>query len=295
VILGGVTAFLGYVFFALGKRDLGKVCVNAAPILIFFGFIAIEVAIFEAYLQKTQTITLEACKETFRIEKMEDLPIFTTCVFTGYYPSKAGDIASVGFVTFVLFFWLLPFAFLFSFLYGLFKDTLSSFFGSAGPTVTPVITFIVATYGARQMIGGFLIDLFAYGSWGLVGIFIPLILAVGLKKILDSFFAVKVEEAVIWGAVGQDVWTKVAKTEEELKKTREALQGLLNTGQLTREEIDAMIGRLRGEKGNLQYLLQRKDLRRKEKAALEAELNVLNNEIESLEKIKGKLEEFKPR
>jgi hypothetical protein len=77
-------------------------------------------------------------------------------------------------------------------------------------------------YGARQMIGSFLIDFLAYGSWGLVGIFIPLFLAMGIKRLLNTYIAVDVKDAKIWESVGYNLWAEIEQKKAIIAKLESA-------------------------------------------------------------------------
>jgi len=251
IIVCGAIAFAGYVFYQLNFIALAKICLYTSPILLFFGSLLIELSVFQAYFTQTTMITLEQCKETFSITNLEQVPVFITCIFTGYFPAASVSFSSLAFVSFIIFFWLLPFVFLFAFLYGLFGSIMSPMFGGGeiGKTVTMVITFIVATYGARQMIGAFLIDFFAYGSWGLVGIFIPLILAVGMKKILDSFIPIKFRHDMLWRTIGVDQWAEIKRLEDEVRQLQQAKMGLEQAGKDlgdVRSRADSIIAMARG-------------------------------------------------
>lgn len=224
VIASGSIIFVGYVLYQLKQYGPAKFCLNVAPILLFFGFILIELTVFSAYLSSTSAISVTQCQQGFVMNRVEDIPLFTTCLFTGYYPSQGISFASLSFATFVIFFWVLPFAFLYFFFYGLFESTMTPMFGGGGTgkTVSTVISFIVAMYGARQAIGAFLIDLLAYGSWGLVGIFIPLFLVLGIKKIMDHTIPVKFVDQTVWSAVGVDVWAECKRLENDIKELQQA-------------------------------------------------------------------------
>jgi hypothetical protein len=233
VLISGAIAFSGVVFYKWGHHTtIAKICLNASAIILFFGALIIELVVFGSYFTKTTSISVTQCTESFQLTQLGDFPIFTICLFTGYFPVAGVSFASLAFATFIIFYWLLPFAFLFAFVYGMFESTMSSMFsGNTGKSVTSVLTFIVAMYGARQMIGSFLIDFLAYGSWGLVGIFIPLFLAAALKRIFDSFMPLKIEEETLWDTIGVDTWARIKELEEDLKKTQEAKLALAEKGQ----------------------------------------------------------------
>jgi hypothetical protein len=238
----GVIAVIGYILYQFKAISWAKICLNLSPILLFFGSYFVEATAFAMYINKVSTITVNACTETFTLSKIEDLPIFTTCLFTGYYPSQGTSFTSLSFLTFVLFYWFLPFFFLFFFLRGLVKDTFKGLFGSESETVTNVLVFIIAAYGARQMIGSFLIDFAAYGAWGLVGIFIPLMFAVFLKRILDWAIPVEIEENILWKMIGMDVWAELSKAKDELNNVKRSLEGMVKAGVASRKEIERLIG-----------------------------------------------------
>jgi hypothetical protein len=240
VIISGAIAFGGYAFYKFGWKTSAKICLTLAPVILFFGSLLIELTVFKAYLSKATSISVTQCTETFKLNQWQDIPMFMTCVFTGYFPAAGVEFASLSFVTFVIFVWLLPFTFLYFFFYGLFESTMTPLFsgGSTGKTVSTVISFIVATYGARQVIGTFLIDFLAYGAWGLVGIFIPLLLAVGLKRLLDSFIPIEMVEQTVWSAIGTNVYAQLNKAREEVTRLQNALLEAKRMGD--QRAIDAM-------------------------------------------------------
>jgi len=74
------------------------------------------------------------------------------------------------------------------------------------------------------MIGAFLIDFFAYGSWGLVGLFIPLALTAAIKQILQSLIPTEIKGAEVWRTVGIDLYAKLREAEKEAKHLEDAVE-----------------------------------------------------------------------
>jgi hypothetical protein len=255
VIISGALAFFGYVAERAGAHGTAKFLVNACPVVLFVGAIIVESAFFGTYLAQTSSISVTSCKESMTVNSVEQIPMFTTCLFTAYYPSQGMNFASLSFATFIIFFWLLPFVFMYYFFYGLFESTMGSMFGGGGTgkTVSVVISFIVAMYGARQMIGSFLIDFLAYGSWGLVGIFIPLFLAAGIKRLLNTYIATEVPGAEIWSAVGTDAYAELRNAEQRVRDANDAMQQAVALGD--RNAQQAITQNMRGLANSLDGLV----------------------------------------
>jgi hypothetical protein len=228
IVAAGVCAILSYATYKIYEGTghqvaltLCKDLLNATPVMVFLGFIAIEIAIFTGLWEKQTTVFFEKCEAGWELKEASDIPKFLVCVLTGVYPSE-GSITSVSFVTFILFFWLFPFFFLLYFFIGLFEGMFSGLFAHS-TQVTYVMAFIVAMYGARQLIGGFLLDLYAYGVWGLVGIFIPLSLALGIKKLLDWAIPIRQEEAKFWSEFGSGVIIEAKQLKDEINRVQQLL------------------------------------------------------------------------
>jgi len=255
VIISGALAFFGYIAESLGQNGIAKVLVNACPVVLFVGAIIVESAFFGAYLTQTSSISVSSCEESLAVNNVEQIPMFTTCLFTGFYPSQGMNFASLSFATFIIFFWLLPFVFMYYFFYGLFESTMGSMFGGGGTgkTVSVTISFIVAMYGARQMIGSFLIDFLAYGSWGLVGIFIPLFLAMSIKRLLNTYIAVDVKDAKIWESVGVNVWAQIEEKKAMIAKLESAALGAKSEGR--QDIINHVKGQCDVEIRGMDYLI----------------------------------------
>ena len=279
IILAGVFAFLGYVSYSVGQNRIAEVLLNAVPVMVFFGFMAVEIAVFTGLWEKQTTVFLEKCETGWELKEAGDIPKFLVCVLTGVYPSE-GSITSVSFVTFILFFWLFPFFFILYFLIGLFESMFSGLFAHSRQ-VTYVMAFIVAMYGARQLIGGFLLDLYAYGVWGLVGIFIPLSLALGIKKVLNWAIPIKLEEAKFWSEFGGGVIIEVKQLKDEMNKVQQLLMEAITKGD---QELANLLGNKINELENRVAVLEEavKNLPGELGRQLKAEIKNLNRKLNVL-------------
>jgi hypothetical protein len=235
VILGGASAFLAFTLYKIYEKTgndqiltLSKILLNITPPMVFFGIIAVEMSVFTGLWGKQTTLFLEVCEKGFELKEAGDIPKFLVCVLTGVYPGE-GNITSVSFVTFVLFFWLFPFFFILYFTRALFEGMFTGLFPNS-KHVSDVLAFIVAIYGARQLIGGFLLDLFSYGVWGIVGIFIPLTLALGIKKLLDWAIPIKIEEATFWTEFGSGVIIEANQLKDEINRVQQLLREAIAKG-----------------------------------------------------------------
>ncbi|MEM5830815.1 MAG: hypothetical protein QXO40_01250, partial [Candidatus Aenigmatarchaeota archaeon] len=157
--------------------------INIGFALVFLGILLIEVfIIFPTFYEiREQALEYKKCEEIGVLR----LSIIS-CLITGYEPVDKDIINVVAFWIFII---ILPFAVIFAITYGLFHGIgLSEIFGEHGKTVVSIVTFATAMYGMRQFIGPYLIDLLAYGVWGIFGVLVACIITAGLRfTILKTF------------------------------------------------------------------------------------------------------------
>jgi len=178
-------------FVSAYNYNLGKLMRKLAYFILFVHLLLIELAIFKPYIKRTD-INIINCTNVFFPSKTSknivyDSLAYASCIFAGYVPENQTEI---GWITFILFYILLPFAFIWAFVHGLMKDIMSGWFAQT-PQVISVLSFITAIYAARTMLGGFLLTFLGYGAWGLAGIFIAVFLVKGLENILEKMFAIE--------------------------------------------------------------------------------------------------------
>ena len=245
VALLGALIFLGIVsVFYLNNPKLAKMFFNISIIVTFFATLGLEMVLFGMYIQKAPTIPYEKC------EKEESSIHIASCILTGYKVSS--EFASWELASFWIFFILLPFAFVFIFLHGLLAPV------KLFPTPAMlVINFVISAYATRQIFGVFLLDLAAYGVWGVVGVFIPLFLSFILKRVFDIFLG-PIEEAkkTLYGQIAAhyyaslvDIDKKISELEsvikniaidpETLKSIKSTIESLLSVVKGLEQEIKA--------------------------------------------------------
>jgi len=178
------------------KPDWGRNLAKVALLLVFAGVLLIEVPLVQSFLGKRTEVSIEECKnilfpktnETSTL--MVDAIKYASCVLTGYFPTT-DQLNEVGWVTFYIFYIILPFAFIFAFMYGLMNALgFESFFGAVAKPVITVLTFVISMYATRVLFGAVLLEFLGYGAWGLVAVFIAIIITGGLWKLMSGLYPV---------------------------------------------------------------------------------------------------------
>jgi hypothetical protein len=169
-----------------------KRLVKGALILVFVGVLLIELPLISS-TQHPVEVSMEECKNQFfpETEKaLTDAIKYASCILTGYFPTTE-QINEVGWVTFYIFYIILPFAFIFAFMYGLMSGLgFESFFGAVTKPVVTVLTFVISMYATRVLFGAVLLEFLGYGAWALVAVFIAIIITGGLWKLMSGLYPV---------------------------------------------------------------------------------------------------------
>jgi hypothetical protein len=186
-ILIGISAFL--------KPSWGRPLAKAALVLVFVGVLMIEAPLVQPFLKRTE-VSMEECKNFFipatneTSTLMVDTIKYASCVLTGYFPTTS-QASEVGWVTFYIFYIILPFAFVFAFIYGLMNALgFESFFGAVAKPVITVLTFVISMYATRVLFGAVLLEFLGYGVWGLAAVFIAILLTMGLWKLISGLYPI---------------------------------------------------------------------------------------------------------
>ncbi|MEM0243127.1 MAG: hypothetical protein QXT34_01575 [Candidatus Aenigmatarchaeota archaeon] len=171
-ISSGCLYFLGYV--SAKTRNIvkySKYFFDASAIVAFIGIFIVELLIFSQYVNISKLPIVE-CKGDVSFFEVQR---FFFCIFLG--SELSGEQPFWMWISFFIFGFIIPFVLMFSLVYGLFFGMgLHQLFGRYGKEVVGVIAFVTALFGARQLIGVFLIDLLAYGVWGIFGVMISFII-----------------------------------------------------------------------------------------------------------------------
>jgi hypothetical protein len=212
----GVSGFLPY--------GWGKFLRYIAYFCLFILILILELNIMKTYIERypSQEITLENCTTLFgkkeKPENVIDVVGIWSCVTTGYFPSKEGEL---GWSIFAIFYIILPFAFVWTFIYGMMTGIgFKSLFGNFGKQATILLSFIISMYASRQLFGFFLLDMFGYGAWGLIGVFGAAFFTLALNHMIERWYKI-------------EVWTKKIKDSitialERDKNAKKALVAYLN-------------------------------------------------------------------
>ncbi len=200
-VLVTISAFFPY--------KLGKYARIVAYIFLFIFLLIVEVSILKHFVKRVD-VNIESCQNIFFPQSsanniVYDALSYVSCIFTGYVPQNQ---TLIGWSIFILFYIILPFAFIWAFIHGLMKEIMSNWFQQT-PHVISILSFITAIYATRTLFGAFLLTFFGYGVWGLAGIFIAIFLVKGLEKLIENRFVI--EEY-------REELKKLIKNENELRR-----------------------------------------------------------------------------
>jgi hypothetical protein len=183
----------------------GKILREIALFCLFIMILLVEINIVKPFVKATK-VDMTACQNYFQPsttgQVVYDALKYTSCVFTGYFPTTEGDL---GWTVFYIFYLILPFAFIWLLIYSIIKSIMEGWF-PVQFNISALLSFIIALYSSRTLMGGFLLDFAGYAAWGLGAIFLAIIFTKGLDKIMKDWY----------------------KTEEMAKETREAIESELD-------------------------------------------------------------------
>ena len=283
ILLAGIIFILSAFVPARWRKSVRKV----SYLSLFLGILLLEISIISPYLIKSE-ISIEECKTLFPSvteAPEEKVPFWNalgavSCVLIGYFPVEHTPL---GMATFFIFYLLLPFVFIFAYIYGLMVGIgISEWFGSIGGSVTRVLSLVIALYAARLLFGHVLLQFLGYGAWGLVAIFIPIFIVKGLEHMMEKMFGI------------EEYYLEKIKTEKDIKKgihkyVSALRESLLNI-QTPKDRLEAVAAIVElDEFAKLKGHLGRKNphILNIQKWAMEAERILIKSEGEG--KIKGRL------
>lgn len=241
------------------KPDWGRNLAKVALLLVFAGVLLIEVPLVQPFLKRTE-VSMEECKNFFipatneTSTLMVDAIKYASCVLTGYFPTTT-QASEVGWVTFYIFYIILPFAFIFAFMYGLMNALgFESFFGAVAKPVITVLTFVISMYATRVLFGAVLLEFLGYGAWGLAAVFIAVIITGGLWKLMSGLYPV-ITPLLEGPALARAEWiigrltnpeTFRVLSEKEKKDLEKELEQLAANYPSVRRKVNEMFRRGRG-------------------------------------------------
>jgi len=209
-VLLGISAFLPY--------NWGSVLRSISYISLFIAILLLEMGVMSVAVEKHPMLNITECKGMLppEGEKVPQGGIWnafhaTSCILTGYFTK---EFTALGFTTFFIFYFLLPWVFIFAYTYGLMRGMqLETWFGggNVGKNIIIVLSLVISLYATRVMFGAFLLEFLGYGMWGLAGIFIACLLTRGLQYQIEKEFTFEKE------------WHKTRKKmDEKLRRERQA-------------------------------------------------------------------------
>jgi len=166
----------------------GKILREVALFCLFILLLLIEINIVKPFVKATK-IDMETCKSYFipstSGQVVYDALKYTSCVLTGYFPKEEGNI---GWAVFYLFYIILPFAFIWAIVYGLMKTVIGNWFGRISFNIHALLSFIIAMYATRTLMGSFLLEFAGYGAWGLGALFLAVFFTKSVGSIMDNWY-----------------------------------------------------------------------------------------------------------
>ncbi|MHA1828270.1 MAG: hypothetical protein ACTSX6_06440 [Candidatus Heimdallarchaeaceae archaeon] len=238
-ILVAISAFL--------PSKSSKVTREVAYLLLFIAIIITVFGLMAPFAHKVEVDT-ENCANVFfpkstATSVVYNVVDYASCVLTGYYPKESPETANVAWTSFYVFYLILPFAFILVLIYGLMKSmAIGSWFGDFGGAATKILSFIIALFAARVLMGEVLLEFLGYGAWGLGVIFAGIFIVNGLKHMMESWYKVEEAAATTREMIGKEIELK-RKSMENLRKylnkikTQIELNMLIRPGQAPRIEI----------------------------------------------------------
>ncbi|MCX8190755.1 MAG: hypothetical protein N3D78_01015, partial [Candidatus Aenigmarchaeota archaeon] len=124
---------------------------------MFIMIISIEISIVGIHAEQVTKFNIEDCKVGGIFPSKENLKngtfiydalAYTSCILTGKFPSEQSEI---GWVTFYIFYLILPFAFIFVLLYAIISGIGLESWLNIGKNIKRVLSFIIAMYATRTM------------------------------------------------------------------------------------------------------------------------------------------------
>jgi MFS family permease len=218
VIVAGLLAFGGYYYAMKGDANKAKMFFNSSVISVFFLILIIEALVFAAFMTKGQ-IPYEECETKRQTQEIKPIE-FLSCVITGYTLSSEVEDVLWQQISFWIFFIILPIVFIYSLVWGFLSPT-----KLLPQPAMRVIAFVLAAYAARQVFGTFLLDLAAYGAWGVAGIIIPLLLSLMLKRVFDAFLGpLEVIKGTFYAMIGAEFYSWISDIDKKLDKIEATLK-----------------------------------------------------------------------
>ena len=233
-VLLGISAFLPY--------NWGSVLRSISYISLFIAILLLEMGVMSVAVEKHPMLNITECKGMLppEGEKVPQGGIWnafhaTSCILTGYFTK---EFTALGFTTFFIFYFLLPWVFIFAYTYGLMRGMqLETWFGggNVGKNIIIVLSLVISLYATRVMFGAFLLEFLGYGMWGLAGIFGAILIVKGLEHTINK-----------WYGVERELFAAKEALERQMTAQRNAIDNCrryVNNRRLTHAQLEALIAR----------------------------------------------------
>jgi hypothetical protein len=213
-MLLAISGFLPY--------NWGKMLREVALFCLFITILLVEINILKPFVKATK-VDMTACQNYFQPsttgQVVYDALKYASCILTGYFPTTEGDL---GWTVFFIFYLILPFAFIWALMYGIMKSIMEGWF-PVGFNISALLSFIIALYASRTLMGGFLLEFAGYGAVGLGAVFLAIIFTRGLDKIMKDWY----------------------KTEEMAQEVRNVIQSKLEIEKAFAQSVLPLINRVK--------------------------------------------------
>ena len=273
---------------------LATVFRNITYLLLFIFILIIELQLFQPFIQASQ-INITQCKSLFFPpveENVSNITInalgITSCILTGYFPQHQSIL---GWSTFLIFYIILPFAFIFALVIGLMKNIFKRSTGEQllDDKILNVLSFIIAMYATRVMFGGFLLQFLGYSTWGLAGVFGAIFIVGGLKNLIEQWFDIETYAQQIKNYYETQKTERQKYAEQALKIVNE-LKNSLSKVKLSGTEADKVIkDAIQADVNKLKNIPFFNALTRDEQEIINRILNEIGVEVEGGELGKAKV------
>ena len=203
----------------------GKITREVAYLLLFITILIAEMAVVTPFVHRIN-VAADNCSNVFFPKKASGHILYntidyTSCVLTGYYPKESAQTANVAWTTFYIFYLILPFAFIWVLMYGLMVGMgMETWFGTFSGTANKVISFIIALFAVRVLMGEVLLEFLGYSAWGLAGVFVSIFIVGGLRHSIESWYQVE--------AIGEETRKAIEKEADLQRVSMKNLREFVN-------------------------------------------------------------------
>jgi len=237
LIIGIVIIVVFFVPNAILSSSFGITLAAGIPYILIAGILLI----ISSFLPKTfaavcRNITYLILFVFILVVEMQLLGVIIDTLGVTSFPQ---DQSILGWFTFLLFYIILPFVFIFVLIRNLMGDVFRGIFDRR---ILKVLSFVIAIYATFviPMFGGFLLQFLGYSTWGLAGIFGAIFIVRSLRKLIEGWFKIETYAEEIKKYYELQKTEKQKYAELALKKVKE-LKNYVSTVRPTDDKTKKII------------------------------------------------------